>query len=84
MAKNGVEIQNFENSKKVPLDILEKHVVSKFGPERRQKSHNPYRKINIQNSIRPSDTLMKNFYTILTDCYSALPINNKGGVSGQL
>ena len=32
MAKNGVKIQNFEKSKKVPLDISEIHVVSKFGP----------------------------------------------------
>ena len=34
MAKIGAKIQNFENSKKVPLDILEIHVVSKFGPIR--------------------------------------------------
>ena len=33
-AKNGVKNQNFKNSKKVPLDILEIHVVSKFGPIR--------------------------------------------------
>ena len=31
LAKNGVKFQNFENSKKNPLDILEIHVVSKFG-----------------------------------------------------
>ena len=31
-AKNGVKIQHFEDYKKVPLDILEIHVVSKFGP----------------------------------------------------
>ena len=30
--QKGVEIQNFETSKKVPLDIIEIHVVSKFGP----------------------------------------------------
>ena len=30
LGKNGVEIQNFEKSKKVPLDISEIHV-SKFG-----------------------------------------------------
>ena len=30
--ENGVKIQNFEKSKKAPLDILEIHVVSKFGP----------------------------------------------------
>ena len=30
----GAKIQNFENSKKVPLDILEIHVLSKFGPIR--------------------------------------------------
>ena len=34
MGKIGAKIQNFENSKKVPLDILEIHVVSKFGPIR--------------------------------------------------
>ena len=28
----GVKNQNFKKSKKVPLDILEIHVVSKFGP----------------------------------------------------
>ena len=32
LAKNGGKIQNFGNFKKVPLDILEIHVVSKFGP----------------------------------------------------
>ena len=31
LTKKGVKIQNFENSKKVPLDISEIHV-SKFGP----------------------------------------------------
>ena len=30
LAKNGVKIWNFENSKKVPRDNLEIHVVSKF------------------------------------------------------
>ena len=34
LAKNGVKNQNIENSKKVPLDILKIHVVSKFGPIR--------------------------------------------------
>ena len=34
LGKIGAKIQNFENSKKVPLDILEIHVVSKFGPIR--------------------------------------------------
>ena len=32
LTKRGVKIQNFKKSKKVPLDILEIHVVSKFGP----------------------------------------------------
>ena len=32
LTKKGVKNQNFEKSKKVPLDILEIHVVSKFGP----------------------------------------------------
>ena len=32
MTKKGVKIQNFKKSKKVPLDILEIHVVSKFCP----------------------------------------------------
>ena len=30
--QKGGQIQNFKKSKKVPLDILEIHVVSKFGP----------------------------------------------------
>ena len=34
LGKIGAKIQNFENSKKVPLDIIEIHVVSKFGPIR--------------------------------------------------
>ena len=34
MRKIGVKIQNFKNSKKVPLGISEIHVVSKFGPIR--------------------------------------------------
>ena len=32
LTKMGVKIQNFKKSKKVPLDILEIHFVSKFGP----------------------------------------------------
>ena len=32
--KIGEKIQNFEHSKKVTLDILEIHIVSKFGPIR--------------------------------------------------
>ena len=32
LTQKGVKIQNFKNSKKVPLDISEIHVVSKFGP----------------------------------------------------
>ena len=36
LTKKGVKNQNFEKSKKVPLDILEIHVVSKFGPSRLQ------------------------------------------------
>ena len=31
LTKKGVKIQNFKKSKKVPLDILEIHVVFKFG-----------------------------------------------------
>ena len=31
LGKNGIKIQIFENSEKVLLDILEIHVVSKFG-----------------------------------------------------
>ena len=32
LTKKGVKNQNFKKSKKVPLDNLEIHVVSKFGP----------------------------------------------------
>ena len=32
LGENGVKIQNLENSKKALLEILEIHVVSKFGP----------------------------------------------------
>ena len=32
LTQKGVKNQNFKKSKKVPLDILEIHVVSKFGP----------------------------------------------------
>ena len=32
LTKKGVKNQNFKKSKKVPLDILEIHGVSKFGP----------------------------------------------------
>ena len=32
LGKNAAKIRNFEKLKKVPLDIFEIHVVSKFGP----------------------------------------------------
>ena len=63
----------FKKSKKVPLDILEIHVVSKFGPipmkiaacrccDERQTSHTPYREVNLQNSIKPSTALNNSAY----------------------
>ena len=60
--------QNFKKSKKVPLDILEIHVASKFGPilmkigacrccDNKQMTDISYRELNSQNSIKPSNTL---------------------------
>ena len=76
LAKKGVKIQNFKKSKKVPLEILEIHVVSKFGPipikiatcrcvmnNKLQTSHTPYRKLYLQNSIKPSTTLNYSEYS---------------------